>query len=92
MERSDGFLNDERNQPRSFTGLTDEEWARFSTIVAAHVGRKKRSLFLSIAVKKVIENAQAGLVRQAGIDRVATHAINDAAKFVGARDLFREWQ
>jgi len=74
---------DERLMPRSFTGLTDEEWGRFDTIVKDWLGRGKRSLFIATMIRKVNENAKWAFEQQADLEQRAQHAIGDSFKFFG---------
>jgi len=83
---------DERLMPRSFTGLTDEEWGRFDTIVKNWLGRGKRSLFIATMIRKVNENAAWAFEQKADLEQRAQHAINDSFRFFGFKILKRSGQ
>ena len=72
----------ERLQPRTFSGLLDEEWQTFDKIVRSWLGRGKRSLFLCILVRKVIECHRRSEEHQAMTEQRADHAVHDALKNV----------
>lgn len=73
----------ERLQPRSFTGLTDDEWGRFSQVVKSFLGSGKRSLFISTIIKKVVEDARDQFMQEARVDQRARIAINETKSFFG---------
>ena len=77
------MIDAERLTPRSFTGLTNEEWAQFSDVVKARVGLGKRSMFISTMVRRANENARWFFEKEADNGRFADHAVKDTYRFFG---------
>lgn len=78
----------ERLRPRSFTGLTDEEWGRFSTVVKSFLGSGKRSLFITTLIRKVNDNAQWQFEQNTVLEQRAEHALDDSFRFFGIKVPF----
>lgn len=73
----------QRLKPRNFTGLLDEEWQQFAEVVKEFLGSGKRSMFISVIIKKVLDNRKWWFEKEATLEQKSMHAIGDSFKFFG---------
>ena len=80
----------ERLKPRSFTGLTNEEWDRFGVCIKAFLGSGKRSMFISTMIKCFNQNSKNEYEQKSQVKDRAFSSIADTFKFLGMSDRTKD--
>ena len=73
----------ERNRSRTFTGVSDEEWDRFNTVVRSEQGGGKKSMIIATFIRLYSKLAELQFEKQATVEQKIHHAINDTRKHYG---------
>lgn len=83
------MIDIERLSARNFSGLTNEEWERFSVAVRARVGGGKRSYVLCQLVKRFTKIHEDSVLTQGVLDQRVSFAVDDSYQALLANKINR---